>query len=153
MRTATSASGPRLLNTTRADIQELARTPIQSLPAPLRLPTAFLLVTLGLRAGDAEGANLVARGFFPVYNALASDDYSTDSWQLLSPELPYLGFWREWDRCEKLRRAVRGRFSQSFLPMTKALLQAATSQAERDIVKQVAKGEQYLVGNLDATLL
>jgi hypothetical protein len=112
-----------------------------------------LLVTLGLRADGAEGVNLVVRGFFPVHKALASDNYSSDSWRLLSPELPHLGFWREWDRCEKLRRAVRNRFSSTLLPMATALLKVAASQAERDIVKQLGNGEGYLVSNLDTTLL
>jgi hypothetical protein len=143
----------RVLSATRLDVQELARTPIESLPAPLRTPAAFLLVTLGLRADGADGVNLIARGFFPVHKALASDNYSSDSWRLLSPELPHLGFWREWDRCEKLRRAVRKRFSSSLLPMATALLKVAASQAERDIVKQLGNGEGYLVSNLDTPLL
>jgi hypothetical protein len=143
----------QLLSATRPDVQELARTPIESLPATLRVPTAFVLVTLGLRAGGAEGVSLAARGFFPVYKALASDNYSSDSWRLLSPELPHLGFWREWDRCEKLRRAVRNRFSSGLQPMATALLRVAASQAERDIAKQVANGEGHPVSDLDTTLL
>jgi hypothetical protein len=102
-------SARQLLSASRQDIQVLARS-FDALPKPLRVPAAFLLVTLGLRDGNVEGAQLVVQGFTLVHDALASRDYFPESWALLSPELPYLGFWSDWDRCEKLRRAVRNRF-------------------------------------------
>ncbi|HEY4361434.1 MAG TPA: hypothetical protein VGN17_10705 [Bryobacteraceae bacterium] len=115
------------LNAARKDVQQLARQALEELPAPLRLHTAFLVVTLGLRAGGNEGIELLSRGFFPVYDALASDNYSSDSWQLLSTELPHLGIWKEWDRCRKLRKAVRKQFSSEKHLVARRLLESAAS--------------------------
>jgi hypothetical protein len=76
------------------------------------LHTAFLLVTLGLRAVNIQGLQPLVRGFCDVHEALASVRFSAESWQLLSPELPRLRAWRDWDRCEKLRWAVHNWLSK-----------------------------------------
>lgn len=94
---------------TRQDVQKLAVQPLDDLPLPLRLPTAFVLVTLGLQAEGSLGVKLLKQGFFRVYDALASNEYAypPECWSLLAPELPHSPPWKEWDRCKKLRRAVR----------------------------------------------
>lgn len=97
----------RQIAVVRQDIQELAREAIENLPKPLLLPTSFFLMTLGLRSEGIEGLLLIARGFALVHAALAADNYPWESWQLLSPLLPHLDWFRDWDKCEKLRRAVQ----------------------------------------------
>lgn len=97
----------RQITGVRPDVQELAREAIENLPKPLLLPTDFFLTTLGLQSEGIEGLLLLARGLAPVHSALAADNYPWESWQLLSPLLPHLGWFRDWDKCEKLRRAVR----------------------------------------------
>jgi hypothetical protein len=130
----------QLLNASRQDVQELAGQPLDALPRPLRVHTAFLLVTLGLRAGDDDGAKLLVRGFFPVHDSLATVSYPSESWQLLSPELPYLGMWKEWDRCKKLQRAVRKRFGSTMVEtVARALLDAATGPEHVEIVHRIYK--------------
>jgi len=126
-----------LLDSSRKDVQALAGQPLEMVPPPLRLHVAFLLVTLGLRSGDANAVKLLARGFFPVYDALASGNYSSESWQLLSPELPHLGAWREWDRCKKLRRAIRDRLPQQSAILAKSLTEAATSPEHLALVRRL----------------
>jgi hypothetical protein len=143
---------PSVLNASRLDIQTLASRPLTALPSVLRLYAAFLLVTLGLRAGRAEGVSLLARGFFQVYEALASGNYPWESWQMLAPVLPYVGFWREWDRCEKLRRAVRERFSSEFPNVLVALRDAAFRPEHQGIIRLVGSGFTA-GGGLDDTLL
>ncbi len=90
----------------RSDIQALAGKGLDTLPPSLRLPTAFLLCTLGLQASEWDGAPLLARGFFPVYEALEGAMEPPESWRMLHPYLPTLWFWEEWDRCLKLRRGL-----------------------------------------------
>lgn len=97
----------RRISGSRSDIQALVREPFDELPKPLHLPTAFFITTVGLLSDGHSGLPLLARGFMKVHNALATDDYPWESWQLLSPLLPSLGWFRDWDRCEKLRRALR----------------------------------------------
>jgi hypothetical protein len=80
-----------------------------------------------LRTTTVAAIKLLARGFFIVHDALASDNYSPEDWLLLSPELPQLGMWRDWDRCKKLRRAVRYCSSEHKPSIIKALLESASS--------------------------
>ena len=94
------------LPASRSDIQALAGKALDTLPASLRLPTAFLLCTLGLQASEWDGAPLLARGFFPVYEALDGAVEPPEAWHMLQPHLPILWFWEEWDRCSKLRRGL-----------------------------------------------
>jgi hypothetical protein len=101
-----------VLNAGREDIQRLAKYSLNLLPEPLKLPTAFLTVTLGLRANGPEGVKLIRRGYFDVYKALATStdtrlNFPWESWMLLSEELPQPGLFRDWDRCKRLRKAVR----------------------------------------------
>ena len=124
------------LSASRQDIQNLAEQPLETLPFPLRVPTAFLLVTLGLRAKDDAGLKLIVKSFYPVHDVIASGEYSSESWSLLSPELPYLGLWRDWDRCEKLRRAVHHWLSQH-VKAGNPLLEAANSNERRELSRQV----------------
>ena len=98
-----------ILLSSRDDVRSLGQQSLEQLAPPLRVPTAFLLVMLGLRTNGAEGLRLLASGFYLVHEALASNHYSSESWSLIAPELPRSPMWKEWDRCEKLRRAVRKR--------------------------------------------
>jgi hypothetical protein len=129
----------QVLAADRADVQKLAQQPLDVLPCPLRLPTAFLLVTLGLRASGAEGVKPLVRGYYEVYDALAASTASTlmfpwESWLLLSLELPQPGMWRSWDRCERLRRGVRGWLNNHF-KNGKPLLDVASSEKHQEIAR------------------
>ena len=126
----------KLLAAGRPDVQNLAQQPLQAIPGPLREHTAFLLVTLGLRAEGSEGLKPLVRGFFDVHEALASVRFSSESWQTLSPELPRLKVWRDWDRCEKLRRAARTWLSEH-VKSGNPLLDAADTQTRQDIARRV----------------
>jgi hypothetical protein len=94
------------LSPERPDLRELANTPLEGLPTSLRIPAAFLLVTLGLRAESDVGGRLLARGFFYAHHALERSAEPPEAWRMLQPQLPVLWFWEEWDRCLKLRRAL-----------------------------------------------
>jgi len=97
----------RTLSAIREDVRQLSDASPTAIPAPLRVHTAFLLLTLGLRSDSECGVNLVLRNFFTVHSALASSAHSSESWWLLAPELPSLGWWKDWDYCKRLRRAAR----------------------------------------------
>lgn len=91
----------------RPDVQTLARQGLSDVPAPLLLPTLFWLTTLGLKTSGEDGLALLARAFFPVYKAIALSDYPGEAWERLAPVLPELRFGQGWDRCRRLRRALR----------------------------------------------
>jgi hypothetical protein len=125
----------QLLTISRQDVQQLAQQPLDLLPPPLRLPTAFLLVTIGLRATGTEGLKPLKRGYFEVYDALAATNFPWESWLLLSPELPQPGWWKDWDRCERLRRAVRQWLFQN-VKTGDTLLDAAATKKHMEIARQ-----------------
>ena len=130
----------QLLSVKRTDIQQLAQQPLDRLPKPLRLPTAFLLVTLGLRASGIEGVRLIKRGYFEVYDALATStasqlNFPWESWLLLSSELPQPGILRDWDRCKRLRKAVRQWVIQH-APSENPLLAVASKKEHSEIARK-----------------
>jgi hypothetical protein len=123
-----------VLSASREDIQRLSESSLEDIPYPLRLPTAFLLLTLGLRSEEECGVNLVLKNFFTVHAALASSSHSSESWWLLSPELPSLGWWKDWDHCKRLRRAVRNILGQHHV--YGGLMAFATTAEERRIAEK-----------------
>jgi GTPase-associated protein 1, N-terminal domain type 1 len=130
----------QLLTITRQDVQQLALQSLDILPRPLRLPTAFLLVTIGLRATSTEGLKPLKRGYFEVYDALAETNFPWESWLLLSAELPQPGWWKDWDRCERLRRAVRQWLFQ-YVKTGDPLIDAAASKKHNEIARQTLAEE------------
>lgn len=127
----------RILSASREDVQRLGEESPDAIPYPLRIPTAFLLLTLGLRENSDAAARMILRNFFAVHEALATGGHSSESWWLLSPELPTLSWWRDWDSCEKLRRAVR--FSLSQRGACKHLREFAKTPDEKRIASEVAE--------------
>jgi hypothetical protein len=126
----------KCLSASRKDVQQLGEKSLDIIPPPLRSHTAFLLVTLGLRAKTSDGVRLLSRGYFDVYNVLAESRATSEEWALLSPELPRLGRWGDWDRCERLRRAVRNwlfRYAKHGNP----LREAAITQEQQNIAQQI----------------
>lgn len=126
----------RYLSVSREDVQQLSEKPLELLPPPLRSHTAFLLVTLGLRAKRLEGVKLLSRGYFEVYNVLATSRATSEEWSLLSPELPRLRRWGDWDRCERLRRAVR-QWLLKYAKHGNHLIESATTQKQYEIARQI----------------
>jgi hypothetical protein len=93
-----------------------------------------LLVTLGLRSTVPEAVHLILRGYFVVYDALASTDYPWESWSLLANELPQPGWWRDWDLCERLRQGVR-QWLYKYVKTGNPLLEAAASEKHVEIAR------------------
>jgi len=126
------------LSPTRADLRALNSESLETLPAPLRLPTAFLLVTLGIQASSEIGAPLLACGFFPVYEALEGATEPPEAWRLLQPHLPMLWFWEEWDRCLRLRRALEN-WVQSHPGTLGTILAAARKPSHRKWLESLGR--------------
>ena len=113
----------RILFASREDVQRMSEVSPAGIPA--------------LRENSDAAANLVLKNFFSVHEALATGTHSSESWWLLSPELPVLRIWRDWDRCEKLRRAVH--FSLSQRGKSKRLLEFARTSHDVKIARKVVE--------------
>lgn len=124
---------------TRQDVQTLACEFRTRVPKPLQDHTTFLLVTVGLREQTNAGLEPLIRSFFDVHESLAKSRSSWESWQILAPELPRLGIWRDWDRCAKLRRAVRDWLGKH--GKLNCLMQVAESPEQRRLAARIAEDE------------
>ena len=91
----------------RPDVQALVRHGLDDVPRPLVLPTLFWLTSLGFQTSGEDGFGLLSRAFFSVYEAVALSKYPGEAWERLAPVLPELYFGLDWDRCPRLRRALR----------------------------------------------
>jgi hypothetical protein len=124
---------------------------------------AFFLA-LALDNAIAGADKLTAFSFQTVYEAAANDRLGFEPWRLLQDLVPSLGWWREWDKCERLIHGLIDRFSrlrwssQEFLHSLrgeKALRQAleATGRdySARQYLRRIA--EEVRSGALHATEL
>jgi hypothetical protein len=81
---------------------------------------AFLLAFAFDNPGPGA-AELVAKAFEIVHDAARHDELDNDSWRLLMDQVPS-SFWGwDWDRCERLRRALADRFVRYDWPIDQFL--------------------------------
>lgn len=109
---------------------------IAKVPRPLRLATSFLLLTVALRSGGK--GHLIAQSFFSVHESLASGGYDHETWDIIAPYLPDLGWWKSWDRCERLRRALN-HYYHAHPNERESLINSASTAAERELAQLVTK--------------
>jgi hypothetical protein len=78
---------------------------------------------LALCTSGHDSGELASIGFDPVYGATARGRLG-GSWDWVEKHLPEVPWWKNWDRCERLRYAIRDRFvggawpSRVFLTIT-----------------------------------
>ena len=107
---------------------------------------AFLLA----RAFDDAGVGadkLTALSFQTVYDAAASDRLGFEAWRLLQDLVPSLGWWREWDKCERLIHGLIDRFSRLTWSPEEFLHSARSETAFSQAVEVAGRdyfGRQYL---------
>ena len=133
---ATTVSAVALKPATR---RMFAEVEINTLPVPLRVPTAFVFVTVALQTTGPIAARLLSQGYDIVHEALATQTETIDSWRLLQPHLPALWFWQQWDRCEMLRQAVRSWVRDN--PQYKESLGGKAGSAARASLRQALLSE------------
>lgn len=103
---APSGKVKQILSAKREDVQQIADVFPSVIPVSLRIPTAFLLLSIGLKENSDCATTLVLKSFFIVHDALATSAHSMESWSLSSSELPTIWWFSDWDRCKRLRCAV-----------------------------------------------
>lgn len=127
------------LSVERHDVKRFAAEYRKMLPACLRGHSAFLLLTLGLCAPRDTGKQFVLENFYFVHNSLASGQYHLESWMLLVCELPSIGFWRDWDKCKRLRKGVN-KYLKDFGGSGQLELYARVPE-ERSVALEVAESD------------
>jgi hypothetical protein len=121
----------------RSDVQVLARQGLDEVPAILLLPSLFWLTTLGFKTSGEDGLALLGRAFFPVYKAVALGDYPGEAWERLAPVLPELRFGQGWDRCRRLRRALR-QWLHDHPHLVNSMSRAAPTTEYADLIQKLS---------------
>jgi hypothetical protein len=108
-------------------------------PVIVRTRLHAFLLALGFDAPAGHPDELVARTFATVHSALAGGRLGDESWAWLDDQLPTLAIWRNWDRCERLRRGLAERFVAHEWPVRQFFRCAPNRDALRDILKACNK--------------
>jgi hypothetical protein len=88
----------------------LAKTATSALGETELAELMSFILSIGFNNPGEGSEELVARSFEIVHDAAARNQLDYRSWQILERQIPSLTWWRDWDRCERLRRALIDRF-------------------------------------------
>ena len=112
---------------------------------------ASFLLSLGFQNWDNDAVIPAAACFEHVHAAArddAADPLSYRAWKSLEPDVPVLGYTRNWDNCERLRRALVDRFINRGWPRTQFLRcvsRPATLQSVFYSCREVRGGEEFIL--------
>lgn len=70
------------------------------------IDTVAFILALGFDNPDPGACGLVVQAFQTVHDAAERDELGYGSWRLLKDQVPSLSWWQNWDKCERLRRAL-----------------------------------------------
>jgi hypothetical protein len=82
---------------------------------------AFALA-LAFDLSDPSASVLASSAFEVVHGTLAADQLPYESWRLFEDHVPFLSPWRNWDKCERLRRGLVERFERYQWPVAQFIL-------------------------------
>ncbi|PSH05030.1 MAG: hypothetical protein CXZ00_02415, partial [Acidobacteria bacterium] len=82
---------------------------------------AFLLL-LGSQNPSGRPFNLVSKTFEVVHRAADQEQLDSGTWFILRDHLPTLGYWSDWDICERLRRLLVDKYVAFGWPVSSLLL-------------------------------
>jgi hypothetical protein len=147
VREATGALIADLLNPHAAEVQrhgadpwlKVLENPSPGTPTAARNRLCTFLLALGFDTPTGRPDELVARTFVPVHAALADNAIGYESWIWLDDHLPSLALWRNWDRCERLRRGLAERFVSKEWPIRQFFRCASNKDSLQALLKSCGK--------------
>lgn len=98
---------------------------------------AFVL-SLGLANVPSQSVQLVQGSFPTIHELAATDQLDYDSWLLLEPYVPELGWIQNWDKCERLQRGLVKAFVRYRWPVAE-LLRCLDDTGALSVVKKSAR--------------
>lgn len=113
---------------------------------------ASFLLSLGFQHSENDAVILVAACFEHVHTAARDDalePLSYRAWKYLEEDVPTLGYFKNWDRCERLRRALIGRFVDRNWPreqFLRCVKQLSTLESIFYSCREVRGGEDFMRG-------
>jgi hypothetical protein len=124
------------------DRQWLSMKPdhVESLDAVGFRALAFVYC-LGLRSADEVGSKLLGVAFDTLYRAAEESRMPWLAWQLLERRVPTLGLFKDWDRCERLVRAVADSIVQYRWPDRALLAISPSPWIQRKLMRAIVERE------------
>jgi hypothetical protein len=135
--------------------QSLSPSSVEQLLAPLEpwlhfepdgLRQMAYALSVGLRSRDHRCLKLVQRNFRPLHMSAAKGGPPDEIWRYLEAFVPSIG-WKDWDRCERIRRAVASAFvahGWSIDQLMEMSDDEATPKRLLNSLKRVEGGKAYL---------
>jgi len=108
-----------LLNPNSSEVQKFGtkiwlcvtnKTTFSDLDRRTLIDTMSFMLVLGFNNPDDQAYKLVTLAFQIVHDAVEKDELGYENWLLLKDKVPSLWWWRDWDKCERLRRALVEKF-------------------------------------------
>lgn len=113
-----------------------------------RIKTMAFLLALSFNNPKDGSDELVALSFEIVHDATANNKLGYHFWQYLETHLPSLGWWRNWDKCERLRQGLVESYINYDWPisrLSKTIQQQETFQRIVETCNTTNKGRKFLV--------
>jgi len=105
------------------------------------------LLALSFHNPDENAPALVAASFQRVYDAAAAEQIQYETWRLLMYQAPSLSWWRDWDKCQRLRNALVEHFMRYEWELDfflKSIPRPATFEALIEDFVGKSKGRKFL---------
>jgi hypothetical protein len=83
---------------------------VRTLSLQDRVPVSAFLFALGLRHCDEIAIEFFQCSFETIHEAAERSGLDYEYWRPIEIVAPALGWWREWDKCERMRAALVDRF-------------------------------------------
>lgn len=102
---------------------------------------------IALRLHSPLGADLAVLSFENAHAATELQSMPSASWSKLEPAVPSISFFRDWDRCERMRRAFIFSFSKDHWPLDRLLPALRNPKLLCDVIRsalQLSEGVQLL---------
>jgi hypothetical protein len=85
--------------------------------AEVRTAFAAFILAMLLDRTERAAATLLAEVFELVHAAAAGESLSYEAWSFFENSVPHLSYYRNWDKCERLRRGIVDRFNDNEWPV------------------------------------
>ncbi len=105
------------------------------------------ILTIGFNNKEIEACKLVSLSFQDVYDAAALNELQYDSWRMLERHAPSVSWFRDWDKCERLRAALVNKFIENDWPVTflkRSINRTDTYRQVVDYCKKTIQGKKLL---------
>lgn len=123
-------------------VLEPAVSALENLPLARRLPLAAQLFRAALSTIEPEAAKIAVAAFEPLHSAGMRDQLGWEVWSRVTTVVPSIGIFLDWDKCERLRRALLDSFRGKNWPVGD-LVAANWNEATVKAVRGTLGGRQY----------